>query len=103
MPDLPTSRVARLEAVEDLAADPPNAALWILTATEPQGITMELTNPGVERSDLICDGKISQGGEMASGKTASLSIDPTGRPMSPTSIAGAHRRRRRRIIRSELL
>ena len=84
---------------DNFAADPPNAALSILTGTEPQEIIMELMNPRIEGSDLVYDVKILQGKEKAKGETVSLFIDPVGRPMSATSVAGVHRRRRRRVIR----
>ena len=83
----------------NFAADPPNAALPILTGTEPQEIIMELMNPRIEGSDLVYDVKILQGNEKATSETVSLFIDPIGRPMSATSVAGVHRRSRRRVIR----
>jgi len=84
---------------DSFAANPPNAALSILTGTEPQEIILELMNPRIEGSDLVYDVKILQGNEKATGETVSLFIDPVGRPMSPTSVAGVHRRTCRRVVR----
>ena len=84
---------------DSFAADPPNAALSILTGTEPQEIILELKNPRMEGSDLVYDVKILQGNEKATGETVSLFIDPVGRPMSPTSVAGVRRRTIRRAVR----
>lgn len=92
--------VAQWAVGEDsFAADPPNAALSILTGGEPQEIILELMNPRLEGSDLVYDVKILEGKETATGETVSLFIDPIGRPLSPTSVAGVHRRTRRRVIR----
>jgi len=84
---------------DNFAADPPNAALSILIGTEPQEIIMELMSPRIEGRDLVYDVKILQGNEKATGETVSLFIDPVGRPMSPTSVAGVHRRTCRRVVR----
>ena len=84
---------------DSFATDPPNAALSILTGTEPQEIILELMNPRIEGSDLVYDVKILQGSKKASGETVSLFIDPVGRPMSPTSVAGVRRRTIRRAVR----
>ena len=92
--------VAQWAVGEDsFAANPPNAALSILTGTEPQEIILELMNPRLEGSDLIYDVKVLQGNEKAAGDTVSLFIDPVGRPMSPTSVAGVRRRTIRRAVR----
>ena len=92
--------VAQWAVGEDSFADePPNAALSILTGTEPQEIILELMNPRLEGSDLIYDVKVLQGNEKAAGDTVSLFIDPVGRPMSPTSVAGVRRRTIRRAVR----
>lgn len=96
--------VAQWAVGEDsFAADPPNVALSILTGTEPQEIIMELLNPRLEGSDLVYDVKILEGNDKVTGETASLFIDPLGRPLSPTSVAGVHRRTRRRVIRRRAL
>ncbi len=80
-------------------ANPPNAALSILAGSEPQEIILELMSPRLEKADLIYDVKVLDGKQTAAGDAVSLFIDPLGRPMSPTSVAGTHRRRRRRAVR----
>ena len=82
------------------ADNPPNAALSILSGAEPQEIILELMNPRMEKNDLIYDVRILEGAAAVTGEMVSLFIDPLGRPMTPTSVAGVHRRRRRRIIRA---
>ena len=84
---------------DSFASNPPNAALSILTGTAPQEIILELMSPRLEGSDLVYDVKVLQGNEKATGKTVSLFIDPVGRPMSPTSVAGVRRRTIRRAVR----
>ena len=92
--------VAQWAVGEDsFASNPPNAALSILTGTAPQEIILELMSPRLEGSDLVYDVKVLQGNEKATGKTVSLFIDPVGRPMSPTSVAGVRRRTIRRAVR----
>lgn len=81
------------------ASNPPNAALSILTGPEPQEIILELMNPRLEGSDLLYDVKVLEGKEDVAGESVSLFIDPIGRPVSATSVAGVHRRRRRRVVR----
>ena len=81
------------------AADPPNATLSIFGKDEIVDIVMELQNPRLEGSDLIYDiGVLEQDHSITSGP-CSLFIDPVGMPLSPTSVAGVHRRHRRRAIR----
>jgi len=81
------------------ADNPPNAALSILTGPEPQEIILELMNPRLEDNALSYDVKVLDGNKAVTGKAVSLFIDPIGRPMSPGSVAGVHRRRRRRVVR----
>ena len=81
------------------AANPPNAALSILTGTEPQEIILELINPRLVGNDLVYAVKVLQGSERAAGDTVSLFIDSIGRPMSPMSVAGVRRRTIRRTVR----
>lgn len=81
------------------AADPPNATLSIFGKDEIVDIVMELQNPRLEGSDLIYDiGVLEQDHPIATGP-CSLFIDPVGIPLSPTSVAGVHRRHRRRAVR----
>jgi len=82
------------------AASPPNAALSILTGPEPQEIILEIMNPRLEGQNLIYDVKVLDGKNEATGAAVSLFIDSVGRPLSPVSVAGVHRRHRRRAIRN---
>jgi len=76
--------------------DPPNAALSIFGKDEIVDIVMELKNPRLKGNDLIYDiGVLEEDHPITSGP-CSLFIDPIGRPLSPVSVAGVHRRHRRR-------
>lgn len=103
-------RITGHEPTEDFVADwgigddsfktnPPNATLSILIGDEPQEIVVELMSPRLEGNDLVYDVKVLDGKQKVSGGAASLFIDTIGRPLTPVSVAGVHRRRRRRAIR----
>ena len=83
----------------NFAQNPPNAALSILAGAEPQEVILELRNPRIKDGGLTYEVTVLQGKATVSGDAASLFIDPLGRPLSPTSVAGVHRRHRRRAIR----
>jgi hypothetical protein len=79
--------------------DPPNATLSIFGKDEIVDIVVELKNPRLKGNDLIYDiGVLEQDHPITSGP-CSLFIDPVGMPLSPTSVAGVHRRHRRRARR----
>ena len=79
--------------------DPPNATLSIFGKDEIVDIVTELKNPRLKGNDLIYDiGVLEEDHPITSGP-CSLFIDPVGRPLSPTSVAGVHRRHRRRARR----
>ena len=80
-------------------ADPPNAALSIFGKDEIVDIEVTLMNPRFEGDDLVYDIAILQEDLKPVSGQSSLFIDPVGRPMSPTSVAGVHRRERRRVVR----
>ena len=103
-------RVTGHEPTEDFVANwdtgddsfkavPPNATLSVLTGDEPQEIVVELMSPRIEGKDLVYNVKVLDGNQKVSGGIASLFIDTIGRPLTPVSVAGVHRRRRRRAIR----
>lgn len=75
------------------AENPPNAALSILTGSEPQEVILELMNPRIEKNDLLYDVKVLEGKTTVSGETVSLFIDPIVRRVV------RHRRHRRRVVR----
>jgi len=83
----------------NFAENPPNAALSILKGSEPQEVILELRNSQIKNGELTYEVTVLQGKASVSGDAASLFIDPLGRPMSPTSVAGVHRLRRRRAFR----
>jgi hypothetical protein len=80
------------------ASDPPNA---VLSFTDPVGTALE-DCVVVLKDPQAGDGSIRYGFDLLEGSvpTASgpctLFIDPLGRPLSPVSVAGMHRRDRRR-------
>ena len=87
------------EGGDSFKATPPNATLSILAGDEPQEIVVELMSPRLEGKDLVYDIKVLDGKQKVSGSIASLFIDTIGRPLTPVSVAGVHRRHRRREIR----
>jgi len=89
------------EGDDSFASNPPNAVLSILTGPEPQEIVVVLKSPklDMDKHVLTYQVEVLDGPKEAKGDAASLFIDHLGRPMSPNSVAGVHRRRRRRRIR----
>ena len=76
--------------------DPPNATLSVFGKDEIVDVVVELKNPRFAGDDLIYDiNVLEEEGKIPSGPV-SLFIDPVGAPLSPTSVAGVHRRHRRR-------
>ena len=84
---------------DSFESNPPNATLSILIGPEPQEIVMVLKSPKLEKNVLTYQVEVLDGAKKASGDAASLFIDTLGRPMSPGSVAGVHRRKRRRRVR----
>jgi hypothetical protein len=90
------------EGPDSFVEDPPNATLMILDGNDLIPVVLELSSkPRIEGEDMVYDTvKIIEGDAPAQGKTAVLFIDTIGRPMSPGSVAGVHRRHRRRRVRA---
>jgi hypothetical protein len=90
------------EGPDNFEEDPPNATLMILDGADLIPVVMELSSkPRTAGPDLVYDSvKVINGEAPTGGKTAVLFIDTIGRPMSPGSAAGVHRRRRRRRVRA---
>ena len=87
------------EGDNSFAADPPNATLSIFGEDEIVDIVVTLKKPRLEGEDLVYDiAVLEEDVGPISGQT-SLFIDPIGRPLSPGSVAGVHRRHRRRVRR----
>ncbi|MEH6467136.1 MAG: hypothetical protein V7722_05855, partial [Porticoccus sp.] len=81
---------------KSFAAMPPNAALSFLSSQEADNVVVSLSNPRREAADLLYDVEILEGNVSPEGESPALFIDTVGRPLSPVSVAGVHRRHRRR-------
>ncbi len=80
---------------ESFASDPPNAALSIFHEDSVSDVVVELTEPHLHGSSLTYKVVVLDGEMPAVGGPNSLFIDVIGRPLSPVSVAGMHRRDRR--------
>lgn len=87
------------EGKNSFAADPPNATLSVFGDDEIVDIVVELKNPRLEGNDLIYDISVIEEDLPITSGPCSLFIDTIGRPMTPVSVAGVHRRTRRRVVR----
>jgi hypothetical protein len=87
-----------LEGDDSYAVDPPNAVLaWGGSRIGTPGeAVMVLSSPTVTEDGLRYNIETLQGTPPAKAGPCVLFIDPLGRPLSPASIAGVHRRGRRR-------
>jgi hypothetical protein len=83
---------------ESFHADPPNATLSIFTRDEIVDVVVELKNPRLAGGTLVYDIDVLEEDEPIPSGPVSMFIDPIGRPASPTSAAGVHRRHRRRAV-----
>jgi hypothetical protein len=81
------------------ADNPPNASLSIFGQDEIVDIVVTLKNPRFEGDNLIYDIAVLEEDVGPISGESSLFIDPIGRPLSPVSVAGVHRRHRRRVRR----
>jgi hypothetical protein len=79
------------------AADPPNAVLSFLASSgaPPQDAVVVLKDPRWVGEDLTYSVELMEGELPVKAEGCSLFIDPFGRPLSPVSAAGIHRRDRR--------
>jgi hypothetical protein len=87
------------EGENSFAENPPNAVLAFLEPGEdvPEDVVTVIRNPRMEGTTLSYDIEVLEGTMPAHAKGGvTLFIDPFGRPLSPGSAAGVHRRRRRR-------
>jgi hypothetical protein len=88
------------EGPDSFAKDPPNATLASLEGDEFVDIVLELTQrPRYEDDKLVFKIEVIQGEIPLTGGPSALFIDTIGRPLTPGSVAGAHRRHRRREVR----
>ena len=89
------------EGENSFADNPPNAAVSIINAKgEITEVVVTLSKrPLVSGNDMVFPIKAVEGELPNAGETVIMFIDPIGRPMSPASAAGVHRRHRRRAVR----
>jgi hypothetical protein len=86
---------------DSFVEDPPNAAVSILSGDEVVDVIVTLSKqPTVNGDELVySDIKIIDGELPKTGGPGSVFIDVIGRPMTPGSVAGVHRRTRARAMR----
>lgn len=105
-PDRVTGHLTSREFVESwdkgtdsFAATPPNAVLSIFHADGVSDLVVELMEPVLAGDQLSYTVTILDGDMPAAGGPSALFIDTIGRPLSPVSVAGMHRREDRRMMR----
>jgi hypothetical protein len=76
--------------------DPPNAVLSIFDDEDVTDVVVVLRNPVLTGDTLKYDIEVLDGVIPAVGGPSTLFIDQIGRPLSPVSVAGVHRRNKRR-------
>jgi hypothetical protein len=88
------------EGENSFADNPPNAAVSIIGAKGEviEAVVTLSKRPLVRGNDVVFPLKVIDGKLPNAGETVIMFIDPIGRPMSPTSRAGVHRRHRRRAV-----
>lgn len=101
-PDRVTGHVTSRDFVDswDKGADsfaevPPNAVLSIFHTDSVSDVVVELAEPVLDGANLTYAVQILDGEMPADGGASALFIDTIGRPLSPVSAAGMHRRDRR--------
>jgi hypothetical protein len=89
------------EGENSFADNPPNAAVSIIGAKGEvtEAVVTLSKRPQLSGNDMVFPIKVLEGELPNAGETVIMFIDPIGRPMSPTSVAGVHRRHRRRAVR----
>jgi hypothetical protein len=89
------------EGEDSFATDPPNAVLAFVDegSMMPSDVVITITDPQLDGDDLSYAMTVLEGELPASAAGCTLFIDPFGRPLSPVSVAGMHRRTRRRTRR----
>ena len=82
------------------AADPPNAVISFLDGDDetPEDAIVVIKEPRLEGDNITYTVQILEGSLPAKAESCSVFIDPFGRPLSPISAAGMHRRARRRRL-----
>jgi len=89
------------EGPDNFEEDPPNATLVIMEGEEFVNVVLKLSEkPRLEGTNLVFPlVEFIQGEAPNKGGKAALFIDTLGHPLTPLSIAGVHRRHRRRMRR----
>ena len=89
------------EGEDSFVKDPPNAAVSIISSgDEVVSVVVKLSGrPVISGDDMIYPVKVLDGELPNDGGETIIFIDPLGRPMSPGSVAGVHRRHERRARR----
>lgn len=87
---------------DNFSDNPPNAVLSVIDdGDEMLDVVVELTQqPKLNGDELIYTFKVINGEVPKAGGASSLFIDVIGRPATPMSVAGVHRRHVRRVVRS---
>jgi hypothetical protein len=83
-------------AKNSFQADPPNATLSVFAEDHIVDAVFELKNPRLKGNGIEYDIAVLEEEEPLPSGPVSLFIDPVGNPLSPTSVAGVHRRHKRR-------
>jgi hypothetical protein len=88
------------EGENNFKNNPPNAAISIFGASNKvtEVVVGLPERPVLSGKDLVFTVKVIEGNLPAEGGPVVMFIDPIGRPLSPGSVAGVHRRHRRRAI-----
>lgn len=86
------------EGENSFAVDPPNAVLSFAQPADrtPEEVVVTIRNPHLAGDSLQYEVDVLDGALPVSTGPCALFIDPFGRPLSPVSAAGMHRRERRR-------
>lgn len=81
------------------ADNPPNAVLSFAEPGDrrPEDVVVVIENPVLDGDQLSYSIKVLDGAVPTTTGPCALFIDPFGRPLSPVSAAGMHRRERRRM------
>ena len=81
---------------DSFASDPPNALLSLFETNYVNDVVLVLSDPVASNGDLSYAVQVTDGDLVPSVGPVSLFIDMIGRPMTPMSVSGVHRRGRRR-------
>ena len=85
---------------DNFSDNPPNAVLSVIDGDEMLDVVVELTQqPKLNGDELTYTFNVIDGEGPKAGGASSLFIDVIGRPATPMSVAGVHRRHVRRAVR----